>query len=221
MPGPSFAPGIAVPGDWPFCPLTTALNTVQDTKGPKVSHTAPGDGGGGGCWKATVTPFLPDCSMWLFRPGSAEQPQQTDTQRELWLSVLARTLPPNTLDLSCPGQGHSLASRSIPHRSLDGIPEAACAQKKNASCSAFERHPRPTRTTLEHPASPSCLGPATLKTHAKGPSYQPWACRALPHSHTQMLLHDTDREGDRPKLPQLDRVKPSPQYGLLSPGPLR
>ena len=129
--------------------------------------------------------------------------------------------PPNTLDLSCPGQGHSLASRLIPHRSLDGIPEAACAQKKNMSCSAFERHPRPTRTTLEHPASPSCLGPATLKTHAKGPSYQPWACRALPHSHTQMLLHDTDREGDRPKLPQLDRVKPSPQYGLLSPGPLR
>ena len=94
IPGPSLAPGIAVPGDWPFCPLTTALSTVQDTKGPKVSHTAPGDGGGGGCWKATVTPFLPDCSMWLFRPGPAEQPQQTDTQRELWLSVLARTLPP-------------------------------------------------------------------------------------------------------------------------------
>ena len=31
---------------WPFCPLTTAPNTVQDTKGSKFSHTARGDGGG-------------------------------------------------------------------------------------------------------------------------------------------------------------------------------
>lgn len=31
---------------WPFCPLTAAPNTVQDTKGLKFSHTAPGDGGG-------------------------------------------------------------------------------------------------------------------------------------------------------------------------------
>lgn len=158
--------------------------------------------------------------MWLFRPGPAEQPQQTDTQRELWLSFLART-PPHTLALSCSGQGHSLASRSTPHHSLDGIPEAACAQKKNVSCSAFKGRPRPTRTTLEHPASPSHLPPATLETHAKGTSSQPWACRAHPHSRIQMLLHDTDRESDQPKLTQLDRVKPGPESGLLSSGPLR
>ena len=31
--------------------------------------------------------------MWLSQPGPAEQPQQTDTQRELWLSFLTRTPP--------------------------------------------------------------------------------------------------------------------------------
>lgn len=174
---------------WPFCPLTTAPNTVQDTKGLKFSYTAPGDGGG----VVAGRPRLPLCSQ-IVRCGFLSLAQLSSPNRQTHREnsgFLFLPGHPDTLALSCSGQGHSLASRSTPNHSLDGIPKAACAQKKNASCSAFERRPRPTRTTREHPASPSRLPPATLETHAKGPSSQPWACQAHPHSRTQMLLHHT------------------------------
>ena len=165
-------------------------------------------------------PFSPRLFHVAF-PDWPSRAAPTDRHTERTLAFFSCQDTPHTLALSCSGQGHSLASRLTLHHSLDGIPEAACAQKKNVSCSAFKGHPRPTRTTLEHPASPSRLLPATLETHAKGPSSQPWACWAHPHSRIQMLLQDTDREADQPKLTQLDRVKPGPESGLLSSGPLR
>lgn len=147
--------------------------------------------------RGTVTPLLPDCSMWLSRPGSAEQPQQTDTQRELWLSFLART-PPTTSPSPVQDKA-TLWPQDRPNPPWMGSPRLLVPRKMRAALPS--RRPWLTRTTGNILPAPSRL-PRPSGDTCQGPQLPALlACRAHPHSRTQMLLHHIKEKGTSPGLP--------------------
>lgn len=150
---------------WPFCPLTAAPNTVQDTR-PEVQPPQHQEMGAGWLLGGHGHPLLPDCSMYGFL-GLAQLSSHEQTHRELWLSFLPGHLrqPRPLLFRTRPLSGHKIDPEPL----LGWDPRGCLCPEENASCSAFERghgSPEPLGNIL--PAPPA--HPATLETHAKGPS---------------------------------------------------
>lgn len=151
------------------------------------------------------------------------------TNRENFAYYLFIFLPdtfPSPLPCPLPfWKGCSLASRWNLHRPLDGPPTAAHAQNKCILPCFREMPQEPLRC---HPASPTGSGPgAEHITHAKGAELpapglwllSPQFCRLYRcrRNHPCSPPHETEREGDWPKVTSLGRSKTRPRIRVSRP----